>query len=101
MLLALLVDQGREAAAFAISFGKARFDFAELGACRRQRVLAFGEAARQPRGLVERLIERELQRALLVFEQRQLLAVGGKLGLELADALFRGVDLLGKAALAF
>ena len=83
VLLLGLVERGGEPAAFGIGFGEAGFDLAELGAGRGQRVLALGEAAGEAGGLVERLVDRDLQRALLVFQQRQLFARGGKFALEL------------------
>ena len=96
-----LVERGGEAAAFGIGFGEARLDLAELGAGRGQRVLALGQAAGEAGGLVERLVDGELQRALLVFQQRQLLARGGKFAFEFDDALFGGVELILQRAAVF
>ena len=101
MLFLGLVERGGEAAAFGIGFGKTCLDLAELGAGRGQGVFAFGQPAGEARGLVERLVDRDLQRALLVFEQRQLLARGGEFAFELDDALFGGVELVLQRAPVF
>ena len=93
-LLAGLVERGGEPAAFGIGFREAGFDLAELGAGRGQRVLALGKPAGEAGGLVERLIDRDLQRAFLVVEQRQLLARGGQLALELHGTLLGAVELV-------
>ena len=95
------VERGGEPAAFGVGLGEARLDLAELRARGGQRVLAFGQAAGEAGGLVERLIDRDLQRALLVFEQRQLLARAGELAFELDVALFGDVELLFEDAAAF
>ena len=49
-LLAGLVERGGEPAAFGVGFGEARFDFAELGTGRGQRVLALDQPAGEAGG---------------------------------------------------
>ena len=97
-----VVEGGAEPAAVGVSFREARLDLAELGAGGGERVLAFGEAAGQAGGFVERLVDRVLQRAFVVLKQRQLLARGGKLAFQFAVELLGGVVLVlqGAAALA-
>ena len=94
MLLFCFVEGRAEATAFCIGFRKARLDLAELRARRGQGVLAFRQPPRQPCCFVESLIDRNLQRPLLVVEQRQLLARSRELPLQLYDALFGGIELL-------
>lgn len=69
MLFFRLIEGRAKAAAFRIGFSKACLDPAGLSAGRGQGVLAFSQPPRQPRCLVESLINRDLQRPLLVIEQ--------------------------------
>ena len=98
MLFLRFVERGGEAAAFGIGFGEARLDLAELGAGRGQRVFGFGQAAGEAGGLVERLVDADLQRTLFVLEQRQLFARGGEFTFQFDNALLSRVELILRGA---
>jgi hypothetical protein len=94
MLFFGLIENRAQSATFGIGFGKTRFDLAELRPCCGQGVFAFGQPPGQPGGLVQRLIDRNLQRALLVFEQGQFFARSGEFALETDYALLRDIELV-------
>jgi hypothetical protein len=92
-LLANLVERDGKLAAFGIDFGEVGFDLAELRARRGQRILALGRGAAEAGGLVEALVDGDLQGTLVVVEQRQLFAHVGDLALELDVTLFGAIVL--------
>ncbi len=61
VLLFGLIKCRAQSSTFGIGFCEACLDLAELGAGRGQRIFALSQPPRQPGGLVERLIDRDLE----------------------------------------
>ena len=77
VLLFCFIKSRAKPPAFGIGFGKTSLDLAQVGARRGERVLAFSQPARQARGLVKGLVNRDLKGAFFVVQQREPLAHGG------------------------
>ena len=102
MLFLGLVERGAEAAAFGVGLGKAWPRPCRAGARVAVNVFSLSVRRRVRRAVsLSAGIDRQLQRVLLVVEQRQLLAGGGEFAFEFADALLGGVELILQGALVF
>ena len=94
MPLVRLVARGGERGALILGGSQADVHLFEPRTRRSQGILAFREAARQARGLGERLVKRGLQRALVVFHQQQFFPRLRAVGLQFDDPLVGGVGVI-------
>src|SRR6516162_6622369 len=94
MALVGLVASGRQRDALVLGGSQADVHLLQPRPRGSQGVLAFGEATRQARRLCQRLIERRLQRALVVLQQQEFLPYERVFGLQFHNPLVGAVGVI-------
>ena len=94
MSLVGLIARGRQRDALVLGSRQADVHLLQPRPRGSQGVLAFGEATRQARRLCQRLIERRLQRALVVLQQQEFFPHERTLGLQFDNPLIGAIGVI-------